>query len=46
MTTECLRVPWTTLARQVQLAFLGLESYEAVLECFSAAKRDLGEVLR
>jgi len=29
----------------VQLAFLGLESYEAVLECFSAAKRDLGEVL-
>merc|ERR1719221_741905 len=29
----------------VQLAFLACESYEGVLETFSAAKRDLGEVL-
>ena len=29
----------------VQLAFLGLDSYESVLQTFAAAKRDLGEVL-
>ena len=29
----------------VQLAFLGLSSFDAVLACFGAAKRDLGEVL-
>lgn len=29
----------------VQLAFLGLSSFEAVLACFGAARRDLGEVL-
>ena len=31
--------------QSTQLAFLGLDSYEAVLSCFAAAKRDLGEVL-
>jgi len=29
----------------VQLAYLGCESFEAVLQTFSSAKRDLGEVL-
>eukprot|EP00326_Haptolina_ericina_P000810 CAMPEP_0181211666 /NCGR_PEP_ID=MMETSP1096-20121128/23921_1 /TAXON_ID=156174 ORGANISM="Chrysochromulina ericina, Strain CCMP281" /NCGR_SAMPLE_ID=MMETSP1096 /ASSEMBLY_ACC=CAM_ASM_000453 /LENGTH=378 /DNA_ID=CAMNT_0023303109 /DNA_START=842 /DNA_END=1978 /DNA_ORIENTATION=+ len=29
----------------VQLAFLGLDSFDAVLRAFSAARRDLGEVL-
>ena len=36
----CPRAPTST-----QLAFLGLESYDAVLATFGAAKRDLGEVL-
>ncbi|XP_037041419.1 D-2-hydroxyglutarate dehydrogenase, mitochondrial isoform X2 [Bradysia coprophila] len=34
-----------TASRAINVAFLGLESYDAVLKTFLAAKRDLGEIL-
>ncbi|KAJ6636532.1 D-2-hydroxyglutarate dehydrogenase, mitochondrial [Pseudolycoriella hygida] len=34
-----------TASRAINVAFLGLESYDAVLQTFLAAKRDLGEIL-
>ncbi|KAJ6634303.1 D-2-hydroxyglutarate dehydrogenase, mitochondrial, partial [Pseudolycoriella hygida] len=34
-----------TASKAINVAFLGLESYDAVLQTFLAAKRDLGEIL-